>query len=155
MTLTLIVLLIITGIIFVLVEMFFIPGISIAAVAGAACIIMGIYYAFAEYGQATGWFVVIGTSIVLVTLIVLAFRSNTWKKVSLNKSIDGKIDPLKESTIKVGDVGKTASRLAPMGRVKINNIEIEAKSQNGFIDQKTEIIVTKILNTYIIVKPNS
>lgn len=154
MTLTLIILLIITGIIFILVEIFFIPGVSIAALAGAASIIIGIYYAFAEYGTTTGWFIVSGTLALLVAAIIYAFRSDTWKKVSLNKSIDGKVDPLKNSQVKVGDIGKTSTRLAPVGKVKINNIEIEAKSQGGFIDQKTEIIVTKIQSTNIIVKPN-
>jgi len=37
-------------------------------------------------------------------------------KMSLKTEIDGKNDPLKDVDVKIGDVGITSSRLAPMGK---------------------------------------
>lgn len=155
MTITLIALLIITGIILILVEIFLIPGISVVAIAGAAFIAFGIFYSFSRLGPEGGWPTVIVSVVLLASTLTLAFRSNTWNRVSLNKTIEGKIDPLKEHPINIGDEGVAVTRLAPMGKVKVNGVVIEAKSNGGFIDPKTPVTVLKVLNTNIIVKSNS
>ena len=72
--------------------------------------------------------------------------------MALKTGIDGKVDPLKGLSIKVGDTGKTTSRLAPMGKVKINGAVIEAKTNDEFIDQGVEVVVLEVFNTNILVE---
>ena len=52
----------------------------------------------------------------------------------------------------VGDIGKTISRLAPMGKVKVNGFIIEAKTNDDFVDEGTEIKIIEILKTNVLVE---
>jgi membrane-bound ClpP family serine protease len=69
----------------------------------------------------------------------------------LKSTIDGKTNIINKERVKKGDQGITITRLAPMGRVLINDENVEAKSEQ-FIDQNVEIEVEKILDNKIIVK---
>ena len=73
-------------------------------------------------------------------------------KFSLTTEITGKNDPLEDVEIKVGDKGISASRLAPMGKVKINGHMVEAKTNDDFIDPGVEVVVLQVLNTNILVE---
>lgn len=70
----------------------------------------------------------------------------------LKSEIDGTVPKVEEENIKVGDTGVTITRLAPIGKIKINDIVVEGKSTGQLIDQQTEIEVIKILKNQIIVK---
>jgi membrane-bound ClpP family serine protease len=72
--------------------------------------------------------------------------------MSLKTEIKGKNDPLEHVDIKIGDIGKCVSRLAPMGKIKVNGEVIEAKSLDDFIDEGTEIRVLEVLQTNVIVE---
>jgi membrane-bound ClpP family serine protease len=60
---------------------------------------------------------------------------------------------MEEGKIKIGDKGKTITRLNPMGRVMVGNEHYEAKSIDKLIDQNTEVEIVKIESNKIIVKP--
>jgi membrane-bound ClpP family serine protease len=45
--------------------------------------------------------------------------------------------------------------LAPIGKAMINDKMVEAKSITGFIDENTEIVIVKIQNTNVVVKPKN
>lgn len=153
MAVTITVLLILTGIFLILLEVLVLPGISIAGIGGALFLIAGVFYAYSTFG-AIGGHVTLASAVVLsVASTVLAFRSKTWKKAMLETEIGGKVDAMKDINLSIGDTGVATSRLAPMGKVKINGKYIEAKSSLGLIDEKTEIEVIKIESTHIIVKP--
>jgi len=79
-------------------------------------------------------------------------RSKTWRKLALKESVDSTIDSFEGYIPKVGDTGITVSRLAPMGKVQINNYEFEARSQNSYIDENSEIEVIAVESNKVIVK---
>ena len=70
----------------------------------------------------------------------------------LKSKIESKIDSFEGNIPNIGDVGTTLTRLAPMGKVLINDVEYEAISQNSFIDPKTPIIIAGVESNKIIVK---
>lgn len=155
MAISVTVLLILTGIFLLLLEIFVLPGISIAGIGGALFLIAGVIYSYTTFGN-TGGHITLAATILLVALSAFfAFRSKTWKKAMLETEIDGKVDALKNIDLTIGDVGTTISRLAPMGKVKMNGSTVEAKSLMGFVDQKTEVKIVKIESSYIIVKPKN
>ena len=88
-------------------ELFFIPGVTILAIAGISLMISGIYVSFAHYGSNAGWLTVAGTfSGVLISLFV-AFKSGFWVRLGLKDTQRGaKMNLIDESKIKVGDVGR-------------------------------------------------
>jgi membrane-bound ClpP family serine protease len=53
----------------------------------------------------------------------------------------------------VGDIVKTCSRLAPMGKVRIGSTEVEAKSMGEFIDPEKPVSIEKIEGNIVLVKP--
>jgi membrane-bound ClpP family serine protease len=85
-------------------------------------------------------------------MVYYFFKSRLGKKMTLETKIEGKVETFSEGSIKVGDVGRTIGRLAPMGKVRINGETAEAKSNGVYIDPNTEIIVRKVLSNSIIVE---
>ncbi|MCC8142562.1 MAG: NfeD family protein [Tannerellaceae bacterium] len=50
-----------------------------------------------------------------------------------------------------GDEGITLSRLAPIGKATINGIVVEAKSEEGFIDEEVPLVVVHVDGYNVIV----
>ena len=152
MEITIVVVLLIIGIIFFIIELFLIPGISLAGIAGTVFLGGSIYYAYVKIGGLAGHITLISSIVLLALGIWIFLRTKTLEKMALKTGIDGKVDPLKGLSIKVGDTGKTTSRLAPMGKVKINGAVIEAKTNDEFIDPGVEVVVLEVFNTNVLVE---
>jgi membrane-bound ClpP family serine protease len=152
MTWTIIAVLIIVGLIFLILEILVVPGTTFVGIIGFILIVIGIWQSFSVYGNIAGS-ITLG-SCILLTLITLYYslRSNTWKKFMLKTDIKSKVNVIDEKKIKVGDTGKTVSRLAPAGKALINNVFYEVHTNGGFIDEGREIIILKINYNKIYVK---
>ena len=148
---TIVIVLLVVGIILFLIEFFLIPGLSIAGIAGVGFFGGAIYYAYYSIGNTAGHITLISSVLLLGIAIWIFLRSNVLERMSLKAEIKGKNDPMKDMTIKVGDNGITSSRLAPMGKVKINNHIVEAKTNDDFIDPGVEVIVIEVMNTNVLV----
>lgn len=153
MTALIIVLLIVFGVVLLLLEFLIIPGITLAAVGGVVMIVGGIYLSYDHYGSSIGHLTVLATLVFCAIVLVLVLKSNTWNKIMLKTEIDAKVDKLEENTVSVGDQGVCVSRLAPMGKVKINKIIVEAKSTGMYINEKTKVEVIGVIDKTVIVKP--
>lgn len=149
-----IIILILLGIILFVIEFLLVPGITVAGVGGLILTVLGVYKAFNDYGTTTGAWVLIGTLLVSILVIAFSLRARTWRKLMLKTNIEGSVDvDITEDQIKVGDKGATITRLAPMGKIIVNDIVREAKSIEGYIDEHTEIEIVSIEGTSITVKP--
>lgn len=152
MEITIVLILLLLGIIFFIIELFLIPGISLAGIAGTLFVAGSVYYAYSRIGTTAGHLTLIGGIILLGIAVWIFVRSKALDKMALKTEIDGKNDPLKEVLIKVGDMGITHSRLAPMGKVKVNGFIVEAKTNDDFIDPGVEVIVLEVMNTNVLVE---
>lgn len=152
MDITIVVILLLLGIVFFLLELFLIPGISLAGIAGTLFMGSAIYYAYSQIGSAAGHLTVAGSIVLLAITIWIFVRSKALEKMSLKAEIKGKNDPLENMVINIGDQGVTQSRLAPMGKVKVNGHIVEAKTNDDFIDPGVEVIVLQVFNTNILVE---
>lgn len=152
MELVLIIGLIVLGIIFLVIEVFLIPGISIAGIASLLCYIAGISMAYVQLGPETGtWF--LGISAVVSGLVMYwFFRSKSLDKMSLKSSIDSNTAPLKGLEAKPGDVGVTLSRLAPIGNILLNGVIVEGRCENEIIEPNVQIVVVEIGSTNVLVR---
>ena len=152
MEITIILLLLLMGVIFFLLELFLIPGISIAGIAGTVFMGGAVYYAYTAVGSTAGHLTLTGGIILLAIAVWIFIRSKALEKMSLKAEIDGKNDPLSGISLKIGDKGIAASRLAPMGRIKINGHLVEAKTNDDFIDEGVEVTVVEVRNTNVVVE---
>ena len=152
MDILIIAVLIIAGVLLFLVELFVIPGISLAGLSAGACILYANYYAFTHLGE-SGSLITLGISVLAcVGSLILFMRSKVLDKLALKKEINSKIDNSASLKIQVGDKGISTTRLAQIGYAEINGHIIEVKSKTGFIDEKTSIVVSRITDGTIMVE---
>ena len=143
-----IVALILLGILFMLAEIFLLPGISIAGIAGAIFLIGGIVYSYLFIGSIAGNITLAATAIAMGASFFLLLNSKSLRKISLETNIESKVDNSDLGKISVGDTGIALSRLNPTGKVMVNDLTVEGKSFNGeFIDEDEKIEVIRI-DTY-------
>jgi hypothetical protein len=70
MDIVLVITFVVLGILFFVLEIFFLPGVSIGGIVGTLFTGAGIWYAFAKLGSTAGWIVVVGSVIALLFAIV-------------------------------------------------------------------------------------
>jgi len=152
MDLALIIGLIILGIFFMIVEVYLIPGISIAGILGVACMAGGSILAYLHLGSTGGTLTLIASLIILALGLYWFFRSKTLDKMALKSEINSKTEPFQGLNVSVGDTGITLSRLGPIGKVLIQGKTIEGRSENEMIDTNTPIIVTEVGTYNVLVR---
>ena len=137
---------------FLLVEFFLIPGVSIAGIAGIILMAVSVWYAYSHIGNVAGNITLIG-SVALTGFSVWAFlKSKALERMSLKTNITGTVDKIDVKITKPGDKGLTISRLAPMGKIRVNGLIMEAKTNDEFIDQNSEVVVLEVHNTNVLVE---
>ena len=149
MDVLIIIALIAAAVILFLVELFVIPGISLAGISALVCIIYANYYAFANLGTGAGFITLIISGIACIGSLVWFMRSKTLDKLALKKDITSKIDRSAAEKVKIGDTGITITRLAQIGNAEINGNIIEV---DGLLNEKTPIVVNRITDGIIFVE---
>lgn len=152
MDLALIIGLIVLGIFFMIIEVYLIPGISIAGIAGVACMAGGIVLAYTHLGTTGGTWTLGITIVVLGLVLYWFFRSKTLDRMALKSEISSKTEPFQGLTVAIGDTGVAISRLAPIGKIVINGKTIEGRSENEMIDENTPIVVTEVGTYNVLVR---
>ena len=154
MSITLIIILILLGVLLFIIEFLLVPGITVAGIGGAILIVGGVIMAYHHHGSTIGNFTLLGTVLISFLTVFIVLKSGTWKNIMLKKNISGKVNVVDQTgaEVKIGDAGKTITRLNPMGKVEINGNYFVAQSLNKYIDQKTDIEVIKVLSNKLVVK---
>ena len=151
MDIILVITFVVLGIAFFILEIFFLPGVSIGGIVGTIFTGAGIWYAFAKLGATAGWFVVAFSAIALVIAVVYFIKGKPLERMALNTELQPN-NPYDMSKVAVGDEGLTISRLAPMGKVLVNGEEYEAKYRNGFLDRDVRVEVVEIDGNVLVVE---
>jgi membrane-bound ClpP family serine protease len=140
----------IIGILLVLVEIFLIPGLTITGIGGAVFSIGGIFYAFRYLGTTAGIITLLLMGAIIGIAFVYLVKSKALDKIALKTDINSTVAS-ELPAISEGDTGISVSRLNPMGKVRVNNITMEAKTFGEFIDENTTITVVKVSPAQLIV----
>jgi membrane-bound ClpP family serine protease len=149
----LIITLIIIGIMLLLLELLVIPGFGITGILGIASLIGGVVLAYTSLGATAGHLTLFSSLAGCGIALWIIMRSKTWNRLSLKTNIDDKVDVLPEQKgIQAGNSGVALTRLAPMGKIRVNNVDVEATSREGIINTGQTVEVVKIDGTKIIVK---
>ena len=140
------------GVLLILAEIFLIPGITLAAIAGIAVSVGGIYYAFHNLGPAAGFITLFAVLLVIGIACIFLVKSKAVDRIALKTDIDSTITTGEELNIAVGDEGIAFSRLNPIGKVQVKDTVMEGKSMGDFIDERTPIVVIQVSPNQLIVK---
>lgn len=144
MELFVIVLLIALGTILLVAEIALIPGFGVSGIAGIAAMIGSAVYAFMQMGEIAGWITIAIVILVSIALILWAIYGKSLDNVALKENISSTVADADASCINVGDRGVSVTRLALIGEAKFGDNIVEVTSADGFIDEKCEIVVTRI-----------
>jgi membrane-bound ClpP family serine protease len=152
MTILAIIVLILLGLLLLLLEFAVVPGVTIAGIGGFLLLAYSVYLAFAQYGTFAGFITLVIVLVAAPALIYYLFRSRAGRKMILETNIDAKVDTPETEHILPGDTGVSIGRLAPMGKVRVNGVSVEAQSTGSFIDQNKPVRVLKVYPGKIIVE---
>ena len=147
--------LLIAGIILLLLEVFLLPGISLAGIGATVCLVYANMRAFNELGTWPGVLTLAISIISSILVFVWFMRSKSLDKLALKKDIDSSVKQPEAATIQVGDTGIALTRLAQIGNAQFGDRIVEVRSTGDFIDAKTPIIVERITDGIILVAPNN
>jgi len=154
MDILIVIVLCIIGILLILAEIFLIPGLTLTAVAGVAFSIGGVYYAFRYMGTTAGIITLVSVAIIIGIAFIYLIKSKALDRIALKTDISSTVGAKELPDISEGDKGIAISRLNPIGKVRVNNITMEAKTLSEFIDENTTVTVIKVLPTQLIVTTN-
>lgn len=152
MNILVILLLIFLGIVLLLIEFTILPGITIAGIGGVLLFAYSIYMAFNTFGPLAGFLTLGFIVIVAPLLVVLLFQGKAGKRLVLSTTITGVANQIDEK-IKVGDIGVTVGRLAPMGKIRVNGEVVEVKTTGAFVDPGENVRIIEIEKSQITVEP--
>ena len=138
--------LMVVAIVLILLEIFMLPGITVAGVGGFLFAAGGLFYAYSVNVTLAV------SSLVFAASFIWLLRSKSFNRVALKTDIDSKLVSSRDLGIVPGDEGLTLSRLAPIGKARINGITVEAKSMDELIDENTPVEVIRVDGYNVIVK---
>lgn len=147
-----IVLLVVLSIFLVVVEVLLLPGVTVSAIL-ALC--AGVYASYLTY-LLTGLPAAMGVFLVALFLAMLTVyicsKKKNISKISLNTVTDSVVLPDVKELVKIGDIGITTTRVAPMGTARFGAESISVKSLSGLIDQKINIVVIGFEDNNVLVE---
>lgn len=147
-----IILLVLLGVFFLVVELVFLQGVTIGVLLSLASYGSAIYLAFRSNGVMGGVIVIVIILLLSLIATIFSLRAKTWRRIALNDKLEGVSMQSPEHELVVGDKGVSLSRLCPMGKVNFNGKVYEAKSLDAFIDQRSEVVIVGFENFTVLVK---
>jgi len=160
----------ISGLVLLALEIFIIPGFGVAGISGVIFLVSGLTLSMIrnvnlDFGDvspteinnaiATVLFSVVGFGVLLYFFGSRFIKSSLFQKAVLISTI-AKAPGIQHSNIDLntllGQEGTAHTALRPMGRVKLNGVTFEAKTDGEFVDSGKIIRVKRIENQYLVVK---
>lgn len=140
-----------------LAEVFLLPGVTIAGIAGGVAMVGSIVYAFYYVDATTGYITIAANILVGVGAFIFVIKSNALEHIALKTDIESVVLQPEIEKLAIGDKGITLSRLNPIGKVEFNNeFVVEAKSVTGeFIDTGESVEIVHIEKSTVLVKPST
>lgn len=145
--------LLLIGLALIIVEVVFVPGTTVVGVIGVIFAGAGIIITFRQYGSETGWYILVGMSVITAVALFFAFRSDAWMRFANKSAISSKVNEGTTVGLQVGDEGTTLSVLRPMGTAEFNGSKFEVKTLGDYIDAGTRVTIVHLSPHEIIVKP--
>lgn len=137
---------------FMALEIFIIPGTSLAGIVSAACLIGANVLVFDSYGLSAGIIVLASSLIICLVAGIWMLRSKALDRISLKRTIDSTAATKEQLSVKVGDQGIALTRLALIGNADFDGKIVQVQSADGFLDEKTPVIITRVIDGQVWVK---
>ena len=149
--------LILIGFVLILVELFLIPGITLAGIGGGLAILGGVVYAYKYMGlTAAAW--CLGASLVLgAVLLRFVISTGSWRRMVLNTKESGEEgfrSTRSELEALIGKEGVAVTPLRPSGTALIEGERINVVTEGGFVERNSKIVVVEVEGNRVVVHPS-
>ena len=134
-------------------EAFITPGFGVAGIAATVCVIAADTIVYYEYGAAAAIIALLVSTVLVLLFFWRVSRSKTLERMSLHSTISSTNATEAQLSVRPGDEGRALTRLALIGNAEIGGRTVEVKSDGGFIDEGTLIVVTTVNEALILVRP--
>ncbi len=147
-----VIILVIVGVLLLLAELLIVPGVGVAGILGLCSLVGSCVYCFYHFSLTVCTVVIAVNVLLVVVFTVFVLRGKTWKRLSLSAKIDNSVAS-GQRPLSVGDVGRTTTRLAPMGSARFGGEMYEVKSLEGMVASGVEVEVVYLEDNKVVVKP--
>ncbi|MBL7833045.1 MAG: hypothetical protein JNK18_03790 [Cyclobacteriaceae bacterium] len=145
--------LIAAGIVLIIAEIVFIPGTTVVGILGAVFMMAGVIFAYKQYGNDVGFYVLLGTGVATVASLYLSFRNGAWNKVANKSAIKSKFNEGLTAHLTEGEEGVTVSALRPIGTADFHGKVFEVKTGGEYVANAIRVRIIKIRSNDIVVEP--
>lgn len=147
-----VILLIVIGLVLIIVELIFVPGVTIVGILGFILAAVGIWISYAALGTNTGHLVLAATVLSGGLALFYSFRSDAWSRFALKDSNKSRVNEDNPHLLEVGEEGTTVSALRPQGTAIFQGRRHEVQTVGTFLPPNTPVRIIKIVANKITVE---
>lgn len=147
-----VILLIGIGLVLIVVELIFVPGVTIVGILGFILAAVGVWISYAALGTETGHMVLAASVLATGLALFYSFRSEAWSRFALKDSMKSRVNEETPHLLEVGEEGKTVSALRPQGTAVFKERNHEVQTTGTFLAPNTPVRIIKIVANKITVE---
>ena len=144
--------LLILGLFLLVIEVVFIPGTTVVGILGIVSSIAGVVVAYSNFGNTTGFYVLLSALVGTGVALYFSFKSEAWTRFSNKSSIRGKVNEGTITHLKVGDTGESISALRPFGKAEFGGTVVEVRSAGNYAEPRSKVRIARIEGNQILVE---
>lgn len=145
-------LLLLFGLLFLIVEVLFIPGTTLVGLVGFALLVAGVWLGYRDLGTTLGHFALLFSAVAAGVMLYIGLRPKNLHKFALTNVNDSQVRDVRRADVQPGSLGRALSALRPAGTVLFGEDRREATTRGEFLDAGTAVRVLRIEQNRIIVE---
>jgi membrane-bound ClpP family serine protease len=145
-------LLLLFGLLFLVVEVIFIPGTTVVGLLGFALLAAGVWFGYRDLGSGTGHVLLVTSLAATGILVYIGLRPKNISRVALNDVNTSHVRDARLPDVLPGTVGRTLSALRPAGTVLFEDNRREVTTRGEYVPAGTEVRVLRIEQNRIVVE---
>lgn len=141
------------GISLLVIEVFLLPGTTVAGMLGLVVMITGVFLSYSNLGVMAGHISLVISLIISGILSIIAYKTLNSKGVALDDQLTGKMNTLdKDFDLIVGNIGMAYGDIKPTGKAIFNHKIYNVRTNGEFISDNMSIEIIDIYRNQITVK---
>lgn len=147
-----VVLLLLFGLLFLVVEVLFIPGTTLVGLVGFALLVAGVWLGYRDLGTTIGHYTLIFSVVAAGLMLYVGLRPKNLHRFALTNVNDSHVRDVRRPDVQPGTTGRALSALRPAGTVLFGEDRREATTRGEFLDAGTPVRVLRIEQNRIVVE---
>ncbi|WP_133271258.1 NfeD family protein [Hymenobacter radiodurans] len=147
-----VILLLLFGLLFLVVEVLFIPGTTLVGLIGFGLLVVGVWLGYRDLGSTAGHYALLFSVVAAGVMLYVGLRPKNLHRFALTDVNDSRVRDVRRPDMQPGTTGRALSALRPAGTVLFGEDRREAATRGEFLDAGTAVRVLRIEQNRIIVE---